>query len=290
MDSISLKNEHLSNIILPYVYSDTGDVIALIPTEDIEKTQNGERIDFVNDGLSLIQNDRYFCFGTDALLLASFIRGRSSDKAAELGCGTGIISLLLLQRNKAHEIDAMEIQPYFAELANRNAALNGFSDRLHIHNMDIRDRSERIQEGSYSYCFSNPPYFPEHSGLTSESPETDASRRERNGTIDDFCACAERLTKYGGFFFLVHRPDRLPDVLCALRSHHLEPKRLVFIQPDYDKSPSLFLVEARHGGSPGSLNVLPPLILSEYPSAADVSEPYASYFNRSTDNCKRKER
>lgn len=240
--------------------------------------RENERLDYVNDGLSLIQNVHHFRFGTDALLLSSFIHGNPNARVIELGCGTGIISLLLLQRKKAKAIDALEIQEYFADLSVRNAMLNGYSERMHVYNTDIRMPSDNICRETYNYCVSNPPYFSELSGICCDNPQTDAARREKNGTIDDFCACAEKVVKFGGEFYLVHRPDRLTDVLDSLRRHHFEPKRMTFVLSENHKSPALFLLESKRGGAPGSLRITEPLILSDYPTVDLNTDPYAPFF------------
>lgn len=217
-----------------------------------------ERLDAVNHGIRLIQNTNGLTFGTDALLLAAFLPRTPVAAAAELGGGTGIISLLALKTKAPARIDCIEVQPTYAELIARNAALNGLSDRLTVHACDLRDYAavgERC--GKMDVVFANPPYMVP-SGKENRAPEKQAARHEVFGGIPDFVAAAARLLRFGGRFFCVYRPDRLIDLLAALREHKLEPKRMTFVHADTKTGPSMVLVEALAGGK-SSLRVTPPL-------------------------------
>lgn len=218
-----------------------------------------ERLDHVNEKIDLIQKKDGLTFGTDAFLLASFIKPRRSGKAAELGAGTGIISLLLAARDKFANISAFEIQPDFAEIAARNAELNSLDGKVSMICRDIRDlRSAEF--GEYDVVFSNPPYMKTDSGKRNDSDRKYIARHEVCGTVDDFCAAAYRLLKHGGKFYAVWRPDRLCDLLCSMRAHSLEPKILTSVLANSTSSPSMVLVSATKGGASG-MNMTPPLIL-----------------------------
>jgi tRNA1(Val) A37 N6-methylase TrmN6 len=218
-----------------------------------------ERLDHVNEKIDLIQKKDGLTFGTDAFLLASFIKPRRSGKAAELGAGTGIISLLLAARDKFANISAFEIQPDFAEIAARNAELNSLDGKVSVICRDIRDlRSAEF--GEYDVVFSNPPYMKTDSGKRNDSDRKYIARHEVCGTVDDFCAAAYRLLKHGGKFYAVWRPDRLCDLLCSMRAHSLEPKILTSVLANSTSSPSMVLVSATKGGASG-MNMTPPLIL-----------------------------
>ncbi len=218
-----------------------------------------ERLDEVNDSISLIQRKNGLTFGTDALLLASFIKEKNAV-SAELGSGTGIISLLLLSRGKADKIIAYEIQEKFAELCIKNANINGMSNRLLVYRKDIRDASASDCATELDFAFSNPPYMKNRAGLSNANEEKNIARREVFGTIDDFCLSAKRLLKYGGRFYLVYRPDRLGTLIYSLKKHSFEPKRLTFVYPDSESTPSLLLIEARLGGGE-ELKITKPLYI-----------------------------
>lgn len=215
--------------------------------------KDGERLDEVNDRLSLIQKKDGFLFGTDSVALADFVR-QSYKNTADLGTGSGIISLLLLQRGRAERVYGVEIQPTIADMACRNAEMNGYSDKLIILQGDIKAPDNLIPPqggtliGTLDAVFSNPPYMRSDAGLSSPDGERDISRREVCCDINDVCACATRLLKWGGEFYIVHRPDRLCSMMCALQENHLEPKQLELVVPRPDAPPCLVLVRAKKGG------------------------------------------
>lgn len=230
---------------------------------DLEKN---ERLDVVNYNLSLIQKTDGLTFGTDALLLASYIR-KTKGKGLELGSGSGIISLLLATRQKCPHILAAEIQPDYAALTRRNVALNSLEDKISVVNADVRDTSLLGEAGSYDLVFTNPPYMTATSGLSCKTDAKSIARHELFGEVDDFIATAARMLKYGGSFYIVLRPDRATDFFAACRREALEPKRFTAVFARQDLPPSMFLAECKRGGKPG-LTFTRPLLLSE---EADVS-------------------
>lgn len=219
---------------------------------------NNERIDKINENLSLIQKIDGLTFGTDAYLLYAYIRSRPSATAADLGSGTGIISLLCLSKNKVSRVACVEIQPEFCDLIKRNRELNGFAERIDVVNKDVRDFTG---EG-YDIVFSNPPYMKNNSGMGNASDMKNIARREVYGDIRDFCLSAAKNLKFGGLFYCVYRTDRAVDLLCAMREVSVEPKRITFVHPDAKSRPSIVLVEGKKGAAPGVF-VTPALIMHE---------------------------
>ncbi len=222
-----------------------------------------ERLDEINESLSLIQSKSGLTFGTDSYLLAAFARPAPHETCIELGGGTGVVSLLAASREKFAQIHAAEIQPYFADLIARNAALNALSERVHSFCADIRTLSPASFGGEVAAVLSNPPYMKTDSGKTNATSEMNTARREENGTIADFCAAAGRLLKWGGYFTTVYRPDRFADLICAMRANSLEPKRAIFVYPTPTDKPCLVLTEAKKGAS-STLHISRPLII--YPN------------------------
>lgn len=219
-----------------------------------------ELLDEVNYRIRLIQKTNGLRFGTDALLLAAYIRGKDGARAVELGGGSGIISLLCLAKEKFSSVDCVEIQPPYAELISRNAALNGFSERLSSVCQDVRDFAQRGEERQTAdIVFSNPPYM-HTGGAANESEEKNIARHEIHGTIADFCAAAARVLRFGGHFWCVYRTDRLIDLLTAMRAVKIEPKRMTFVHATESAPPSMVLVDGIAGGKSG-LRVTRPLIL-----------------------------
>lgn len=222
----------------------------------------GERLDEVNEDITLIQKKDGLTFGTDAYLLAAFIRPMRRAKAVELGAGTGIISLLIAARNKIKETVAVELQPEYAELCRRNTDLNGFSDRIQVLCADVRDLTPITVGYEADLVYSNPPYMRTDSGLPNENRGKNIARHETAGGIAEFCLAAAKLLKHGGIFACVYRPDRLPEFMSGLDRAGLEPKRMTFVCADAKTAPSMVLIESRKGGGKG-LNVTAPLILNQ---------------------------
>ena len=221
-----------------------------------------ERLDTINEGLRLIQKKNGLTFGTDAYLLAAFLRPSPRAVAVDLGSGTGILPLLLLEKRKVKRITAVEIQTEFAELIRRNAELNGFSDRITPLCTDVRQLESALLGGEVDLVISNPPYMRCDSGKRNLHDEKYIARHEVCGTVADFCAAASRVLRYGGKFACVWRPDRLSELMHGLHEAGLEPKRMRFVHGDISTEPCMVLVEAIKGGAP-SLRIGAPLILYE---------------------------
>ena len=222
----------------------------------------GERVDEINDRVKLIQRENGLTFGTDAYLLSCFCRPAKNARAADLGCGTGVISLLLAARERYQRIYAVEAQETFAVLAARNVELNGFSHTVSVLNRDVRELSPADFDGELDVILSNPPYMRADSGFSCTHAEKQIARHEILGDLGDFTAAAARCLRYGGYLYLVYRPDRLETLFAALRGAKFAPKRMLFVQDAPDKVPSMVLCEARLGGNEG-LTMLPTLILRE---------------------------
>jgi len=220
---------------------------------------DGERIDKINEKLSLIQKKDGLTFGTDAYLLAAFVTQKGKI-GADLGAGTGVASLLCAARGKSSKIYSVEVQSDFAELCRRNAELNGLSEVLVPVMKDVRELSSNDTDGEVDFVISNPPYMAKDSGKGNDVSAKNIARREVLGGIGDFCAAASRILKYGGDFYTVYRPERMCDLICGLRENSLEPKLLVTVYPRKDSAPCLVLVKSKKGGRSG-LTVAPPLVI-----------------------------
>ena len=218
-----------------------------------------ERCDYVNDSLKLIQKTDGLTFGTDALLLAGYVNAKSKN-GCELGGGSGIISMLLLARDKLTHATALEVQEEYAELITKNAEMNSLCDRLTSVCTDIRNYRSSEQ---YDIVYTNPPYMKTDSGKANELDKKNIARHEVFGGIYDFCTAAKRLLKYGGSFVAVYRPDRLCDILSAMRENSLEPKRMTFVHADTESEASMVLIEAKSGGKCGLLLTKPFIIYKD---------------------------
>ncbi|MBQ6846240.1 MAG: tRNA1(Val) (adenine(37)-N6)-methyltransferase [Oscillospiraceae bacterium] len=211
-------------------------------------------------GFVMKQDAKFLKFGTDAMLLSEFTKIKKNDIVCDLGCGAGAISLLLAARHENIKIHGVEIVEGAACLAEENAKLNGIDNRMKIHNIDLKSVKEEFSAGSFDAVASNPPFMKNGDGLKTGREELLIARMEILCTIDDVCAAASYLLKFGGSFSLVHRPSRLSDIFLALEKYNLAPKRMRLVQDTVSAEPSLVLLEARKGGGSG-MKLMPTLII-----------------------------
>ncbi len=220
-----------------------------------------ERIDDLErNGYRIIQSSKGFCFGMDAVLLSGFVRGRKSDRIIDLGTGTGIIPILLRAKVGSTDITGLELRKESCDMAERSVALNDLEDDIHIVHGDICNATEIFGKDCFDIVTSNPPYFKYGGGLLNPDEGRALARHEIKCTFEDIARETKGLLKQGGSFYLVHRPDRLAEILDTLREHKLEPKRLKMVHSFIDSECTMFLLEAVSGGNPG-MKVEKPLII-----------------------------
>lgn len=217
----------------------------------------------IND-LKLIQKDKGFRFTLDAVLIAHFATVKDRDRIVDLGTGTGVIPLILSTRAAKLRIYGVEIQEEIAEMASRSVLLNRLEDTIIILKDDIRKIHKTIEGGIYNLVTANPPYWTLNEGRPSALQTRAFARHELNCVLEDVVAAASKLLNYQGRFALIHRTERLCDILSLMRQYSLEPRRIRFIHPFAEKGAQHVLVEARKNAPP-DLKVLPPLIVYEKP-------------------------
>ncbi len=222
-----------------------------------------ERLDDLHcKGLFIIQDPKRFCFGVDAVLLSGFTKIKPSEQALDLCTGNGVIPILLSAKTKAKKLYGVEIQKESAELAKRSVLYNGLADRVEIFEADVKDLNGIFKPNSLDVITVNPPYMNVGAGMLNEYETKAVSRHEILCTFEDIGRTAQNLLKLGGRMYVVHRPNRLVDVITTLRRNNLEPKILRLVHPKLGKEPILVLIEAIKGGKP-FLKVLQPLLIYE---------------------------
>lgn len=225
--------------------------------------QAGERLDDLQrDGLMLIQNPAWFCFGMDAVLLTGFAKAAKGSRVLDLGCGNGVIPILLSAKTEGEFFEGLEIQEDIADMARRSVCYNHLENRVHITTGDIREASSYFEASSFDVITSNPPYMINSHGLTNEASHKAIARHELMCSLDDVIRESARLLKPGGHFFMVHRPFRLSEIMNVMTRYKLEPKRLRLVYPYVDKEPNMVLIEGTRGGNRGMV-VEKPLIVYE---------------------------
>lgn len=197
---------------------------------------------------------------TDSVLLADFAAVRGGEKGADLGCGSGLLMMLLLRRESDLHMAGLEIQPEALRLAEENLRINGLLERAELVCGDLRETVKRLPNGGFDFVISNPPYFPPESGRMPPDGARETARGETALKLPELCAAASRLCRSGGRIFLCHRPERLVSLLQEMRAHHLEPKRIRFVHHHLHAPASLLLLEGRKDGKPG-LSVEAPFLI-----------------------------
>ena len=217
--------------------------LSLSPHEKIEDLQCG--------GLSIIVRDDGFHYGTDSVLLANYVKAGGGSEIVELCSGLGAVSILLSAKTRAARITGIEIQTSLVETANRSVELNRIGDRVNFIAGDICGIRDIMEAGSADVVVANPPYLRRGSGAESCDRGVAIARTELCCTISDVAAAAGWLLGRGGTFYVVHRPERLVDLFCAMRGAGVEPKEIRFCGASAGKPPPLVLVRGKKGASAG---------------------------------------
>ncbi|PTK93953.1 tRNA1(Val) (adenine(37)-N6)-methyltransferase [Staphylococcus gallinarum] len=221
---------------------------------------DGERLDcLIKENLKIIQNDDVFSFSTDALLLAHFTKVKKNDQILDICTGNGVIPLLLSDKGN-QQIAGIEIQEQLVDMANRSIALNQLDERITMHHMDLKDAHKVFKPAQYSLVTCNPPYFKVNQQHHHQKDAHKIARHEIMCTLEDCCFAARHLLKQGGRLVMVHRAERLMDVLSQMRAFQIEPKKLYFIYSKEGKSAHTIVIEGRKGGNQG-LEIQPPFYI-----------------------------
>ena len=220
-----------------------------------------ETLDSFFDGkLQVIQKKKGYRFSTDAVLLSQFVKVRKDARVIDLGTGCGILPLLLSQITKARPFVGVEIQGGLAECAKKNVLLNHLEHRISILQQDLRDLGKTFPPGFFDVVVSNPPYRKYRSGRINPSVEKAVARHEIEGTLEDLVSVASYLLPAKGRCYFIFPAMRTVDLLLALRSRKLEPKRLQFVHPRLGEDAKFILTESIKA-SGVELKVTAPLIL-----------------------------
>ena len=225
----------------------------------------GERIDELQrNGYRIIQNPERFCFGMDAVLLSGFARAKKQERCLDLGCGNGIIPILMEAKTEGKHFTGLEIQPESADMAKRSVALNGLQDRIDIVEGDIKDASKIFGASSFHVVTTNPPYMTAQHGLTNLYEAKTIARHEVLCILEDIIRESARLLMPGGRFYMVHRPFRLAEIISLMVQYRMEPKRMRLVYPYVDREPNMVLIEGLRGGK-SRMTVEKPLIVYKEP-------------------------
>lgn len=210
-----------------------------------------ERIDDLQIGeLKIIQNKDWFCFGIDSILLSDFSKKiKQNETIIDLGCGNGILELLLSKKTKAKKITGVELQKELYELAVRNVKLNKLENKVEIIHENIKNLKNHFNPDSFDAVISNPPYMKKDTGKLNENKQKLIARHEIEANIDDFVKISFYLLKDKRPVYMIYRIERLADLIEAFRKNKIEPKEIQFIQAREGEAPQLFLIKGIKNGN-----------------------------------------
>ncbi len=226
-------------------------------------------------GFQVWQHRNIFCFGLDGVLLADYARSQKGLRIVDLCSGTGIVPFLLLAKEQADDVTALELQPALCRLMERSREENGCQNQLTIVEGDLKEADRLLPRGAYDLVTVNPPYEPLHRGLASPNPFREIARREAACTLMDVIDAAAHLLKSEGRLVLVHRPYRMGEVFSALERRRFKLSRLRLVEPYQGEKARFFLLEAILNGR-CELSVEPTLIVHQTGGALtrEVSDIY----------------
>ena len=209
---------------------------------DLKINETIDDLEFNN--LKIIQNNDGFKFGIDSILLSDFSKKiKNNSIVLDIGSGSGVISILLSGKTKAKKIIGIEVQKEVADMARRSVILNNLEDKIKIINDNIKNIEKYFQNNFFDVIVTNPPYQKNNTGLKSEDEKNLISRHEIECTLEDIIQKSYKILKDRGEFYMVHRPERLVDILYVMRKNKIEPKLIKFVCPKVSSKPSLVLIK-----------------------------------------------
>ena len=211
----------------------------------------------------IFQDNEGFNFSLESVLLPRFVTiNKKVKKIMDIGTGNAPIPLILSRRTSALII-GVEIQKEICKLAIESVNINGLESRIEIINGDIKEIYKNIESDSFDVITCNPPYFrlSEKSNVNNNDKKTIA-RHEKELTLDDIFLIARKLLKNGGYISIVHRPERLVDIIEVMRKNNIEPKRIRFVHPHSNENANILLIEGVKNGKRG-IKIDSPLISHE---------------------------
>ena len=222
-----------------------------------------ERIDDLQlNGLKIIQNVSGYTFTSDSVLLANFVKAKRSNNLLEIGTGTGIISILVNEKQKPNSIIALEIQEKYANLCKKNIALNNINN-IDVVCSSVQDYCKQNPNKKFDVVFCNPPYFKNKLSTKSTNGERAMSRFDKFLPIEELANCARKLLNFGGKLYLIYSAERSQEVFKSLADNGFAIKKCCFIHPNENKKANTFLCEATLGGK-FDMTILPPVFTNNF--------------------------
>lgn len=213
--------------------------------------------------LKIVQNTDWFKFSIDSVLLSNFVKiTKNTTNIIDFCTGNAPIPLILSTKTRAN-ITGVEIQKDVYNLAKKSIKINNLKDRIEILNMDVKDIAQKYESDSFDLITCNPPYFKlKESSIINDNDIKSVARHEIYINLDDIFKVARKILKNNGTIAIVHRTDRLIDIIECMKKNNIEPKRLQLVYPKFNKESNIVLIEGAKNGK-SSLKVLPPIYVHD---------------------------
>lgn len=218
--------------------------------------------DLLGYNLKIVQDTDYFNFSLDSILLYNFLNIKKDMKVIDLCSGNCPIPLLLSKKIN-NKIIAVELQKEIYELGKETIEINNLNNKIELLNMDAKKITEKYDTDTFDLITCNPPYFK----INVETKKNDnviksIARHEIEITLEDIIIIARKLLKNNGSIVLVHRPERLTDIIVLMKKYNISPKRIQFIYPKENSESNMILIEGTKNGN-NAVKVMEPLIIHE---------------------------
>ena len=213
------------------------------------------------ENLKIYQNDEMFRFSIDSVLLPNFVTLRkNTKKILDIGTGNAVVPLILTNLTNA-TIDGVEIQKEVYNLGVDSVKYNSLEDKIHLYNMDINEFYKHLQSDCYDTITCNPPFFKVNDqSIMNLSDYKKIARHEITLNLDDVFRIAKKLLKNNGNIAIVHRTERLVDIIETMKKYNIEPKKIQYVYSNLNSASNILLIEGVKNGKPG-VKVLDPLYI-----------------------------
>jgi len=248
--------------------------------ENCELIHEDETVDDLEiKGYKIIQKKKGFRFGVDAVLLSEFADINPGDTVMDFCTGTGIIPMLIKAKYDVGKITGIELQDEIADMAARSVRLNKLDNYIEINKGDIKEASSEYRKASFDAVTANPPYMKNNGGLKNPDPGKAMARHEIYCNLEDVVREAKSLLKVGGRFTMVHRPNRLTEIITVMENQGIKPSRIRFVHPFVDKEANIILIEGIRGGR-NDVVIEKPVIIYKSPGVYtdEIYEIYKVYY------------
>lgn len=213
--------------------------------------------------LKIVQNTDWFNFSLDSVLLANFVSiNKNTNKIIDFCTGNGPIPLMLSTKSNA-KIIGVELQKEIYELAKKSIEINNLQDKIEILNMNVKDLSIKYETDTFDVITCNPPFFKvNENSILNKNDVKAVARHEIEINLNDIFSVARKILKNNGVISIVHRPERLVEIIEIMKKNNIEPKKIRFVYPKLNSECNIVLVEGSKNGNPG-LKILPPLYVHD---------------------------